>query len=140
MNFAATGDAVKCKSGFFFAFVPWYAYFNDNDFDSNCHIVLNVVNKDANGLAGCNAQNTSCEGINSVWLIALAVFEDLLRVAGIAAVVFVIYGGIRYTTSEGEPEHTRAALGTIINALVGLVIAMIAATTVSFIGTKLGGG
>ena len=63
----------------------------------------------------------------------MAIFEDLLRVAGVAAVGFVIYGGFRYTTSQGSPEQTGAALGTILHALIGLAIAIIAATSIAFI-------
>jgi hypothetical protein len=71
--------------------------------------------------------------LNVVWLVGLAIFEDLLRISGLAAVGFVIYGGIRYTTSQGSPEQTGAALSTIIHALVGLAIAIIAATSIAFI-------
>ncbi len=67
-------------------------------------------------------------------------FEDLLRIAGIVTAFFIIYGGVRYVTSQGEPENTKAARSTIINALIGAAIAMIAAVLVSFIGSKLGGG
>lgn len=117
--------------------VPWYAYFNNDpqngDFSKSgdCTLDLNFV--DANG-------NANVSNINKVWLIGLAVFEDLLRIAGVAAGFFIIYGGIRFITSQGEPENTKAARSTIINALIGAAIAMVAAVSVSFIGSKLGGG
>ncbi|MGH7238043.1 MAG: hypothetical protein ACREGF_05915, partial [Candidatus Saccharimonadales bacterium] len=77
-------------------------------------------------------------GLGAVWLIALAVLEDLLRIAGFAAVIMVIVGGIRYTTSNGDPQNTQAAKGTIINALIGLTIAIIASASVAFIAGKIG--
>jgi hypothetical protein len=68
--------------------------------------------------------------------ILLAVVEIILRVGGIIAVGFVIYGGFRYITSQGEPENTKSARQTITNALIGLVITTIATVSVAFIGNK----
>jgi TRAP-type C4-dicarboxylate transport system permease small subunit len=87
----------------------------------------------------CQVQLNLPKDLDKVWLIGIAGLEDLLRIAGMVAVAYVIYGGIRYITSQGEPEHTRAALSTIINALVGLSIAIVAASFVGFLGNSLGG-
>lgn len=70
-------------------------------------------------------------------LVALAVAEILLRIAGIVAVAFVIWGGIQYVLSQGEPDKTKSALQTIINALVGLVIALLSTGIVAFVGGQL---
>lgn len=70
--------------------------------------------------------------------IAIAIVEILLRLASLVAVGFVIYGGFRYITSQGEPENAKSARQTIINALIGLVIAIAAASIVAFIGNRLG--
>jgi len=69
--------------------------------------------------------------------IGLAIIEILLRVSGMVAVGFIIYGGFRYLTSQGEPEAYKMAQKTIVNALIGLVIAILAVTIVSFIGGSL---
>lgn len=69
--------------------------------------------------------------------VVLAIIQILLRVAGIVALVFTIYGGFRYILSQGEPEATKKAKGTIVGAAVGLVIAMFAATLVGFVGNIL---
>lgn len=69
--------------------------------------------------------------------IILALIDILLRLAGLAAVGFVIFGGVRYMTSQGEPEALKAARGTLINAIVGLIISVLAFTIVSFIGSRL---
>lgn len=71
--------------------------------------------------------------------VGLAIIEMLLAIAGVVSVAFVIVGGFRYITSQGEPEHTKAALSTIINALIGGVIAIVATALVSFIAGRLGG-
>lgn len=69
--------------------------------------------------------------------IGLALLEILLRLTVITAVVWMIYGGFQYLISQGEPDRTRAAKDTVLNALIGVVIAMIASSLVAFIGTKL---
>ena len=75
--------------------------------------------------------------LSDIWLILAAVIEILLRVAALAAVVMVIYGGVKYITSQGEPEATANARGTIINALIGLLLAVMAAAFVSFIAGSI---
>jgi hypothetical protein len=112
----------KCQHNDFFGLIPWYGYLPDERFTANCNIKdFHVLNN------------------SDIPLILLAVLDDLLRVAGIAAVIFVMVGAIQYLTSQGNPEDTAKARGTIINALVGLVIAMMAVALVSFLGHKLGG-
>jgi TRAP-type C4-dicarboxylate transport system permease small subunit len=71
-------------------------------------------------------------------LIGFGVIDILLRLVGLVAFGYVIYGGFLYLTSQGEPDRTKAALGTLLNAVIGIVIAMFAAAIVSFIGNRLG--
>lgn len=70
-------------------------------------------------------------------LVALAVVEILLRVAALVAIGFVIAGGFKYITSEGEPERAKSAQQSIVNALIGLAIALLATGIVAFIGGQL---
>ncbi len=74
--------------------------------------------------------------LSDVWLILAAIIEILLRIAALAAVVFIIYGGITYSTSQGSPEQTNQAKSTLISALVGLGIAISAATIVAFLADQ----
>ena len=76
-------------------------------------------------------------GLTDIWLVVAAVIEILLRVAAIVAVAFIIYGGFSYTTSQGDPEATGRAKGTLVNALVGLAVAVMAAAVVSFIAKSI---
>lgn len=92
-----------------------------------------------------NATTDQCDiemgsGLSSqYWLIGLAAIDILVRLAGFVAVIFVIYGAIRFITSQGEPENTKAARETIIHALIGVVIVLIAVPALRFIGDTLGG-
>ena len=84
----------------------------------------------------CNGGSPSLTGINDVWLIAAAIVDILLRLAAIIAIFMLIYGGIQFITSQGDPEKASHARGTIINALIGLVISVVAATLVTYIAGR----
>lgn len=71
--------------------------------------------------------------INDVWLIVAAVIQILLRVAAVIALGIIIYAGVQYSTSSGNPETTSKALNTIISAAVGLLICVASAVLVNFI-------
>jgi hypothetical protein len=58
-----------------------------------------------------------------VFTIALNVIDIALRLVGILAVGFVLWGGFRYVMARGEPEKAKNALDTILKAVIGLVIA-----------------
>ena len=74
--------------------------------------------------------------INDVWLIVAAVVDILLRVAALAAIGLVVYGGIKYSMSQGDPKETAGAKSTILNALVGLLIAVSAASIIQFVAGR----
>ena len=57
----------------------------------------------------------------------------LLFVLGAIAVIMIIIGGIRYTTSNGDASNTKGAKDTILYAVVGLVVAIMAYAIVNFV-------
>ena len=59
-----------------------------------------------------------------------------LRLASIAAIAMVVYGGVQYIMSQDEPDKTKQARSTIINALIGLVVAVAATTLITFIAGR----
>lgn len=128
----ANPTAAACSSANqFLGLKPWFAYLPDNSFNANCSLKDNV--------SFWPTQKGSSETYVSGVLprVVLAVVDDLLRIAAIVAVVFVIVGGIQYMTSQGEPAQVKQSLSAIINALIGLAIAVVAAAVVSFIGRSL---
>lgn len=74
---------------------------------------------------------------NYIARILMAVFEILARVAGMVAVVFVIYGGFTYMTSQGQPDKVNAGKTTILNSLIGMVIAILAVAIVNLVAGSL---
>ena len=70
--------------------------------------------------------------INDIWLIGLALIEILTRIAVFAAIGFLIYGGLKYSASRGNTDKVNSAKSTVIDALTGLVISVVATAVVSF--------
>lgn len=58
-------------------------------------------------------------------------------VAGIVCVVIIIMGGVRYTLSGGDSGKVASAKNTIIYAVAGLVVILIAASVTQFIFGEL---
>lgn len=76
------------------------------------------------------------DGLNDIWLIGLAVVEILLRIAILAAIAFTVYAGIKFAASRGNADKVESARNTLLDALTGLIIAIIATAVVAFIGTR----
>jgi hypothetical protein len=74
---------------------------------------------------------------NPAILIALAILDILIRLSGLVAVFFVAYGGIKLTTSQDSPDQVAGARKTILNAVIGLAIALLASQIIKFIAAQL---
>ena len=65
----------------------------------------------------------------------------LLFVVGAVSVIMLIIGGIRYVVSGGDSSAVQGAKNTILYAIVGIVICLLAYAVVSFvIGSFTGSG
>ena len=65
------------------------------------------------------------------------ILQIVFAVLGALAVLFIVIGGLRMVTSQGNPQETGKARATIIYAVVGLVVALLAEALVSFVLGKL---
>ncbi len=118
-HFAAAGDKCTPAHGGLFGFPTWYEYLDGmKDAADKCTPTLGAL--------------------SDVWAILAAIIEILLRIAGFAAVIMVVYAGVTYILSQGEPEKTTKAKGTLANALVGLAVAVSASFIVSFVARSIG--
>ena len=61
------------------------------------------------------------------------VTNTLLFAVGIISVVMLIYGGIRYTTSAGEAARVTGAKNTVMYAIIGLIVSILAYAIVNFV-------
>ena len=69
--------------------------------------------------------------------VGLALIDNLLRIFCPVAIAFILKGSFEYVASRGNAEKTASAQSTIITALTGLAIALVAVGLVSFIGRRL---
>lgn len=85
--------------------------------------------------ANCNGEVTIDE-LNDFLTLAQNVVQILLAIGSLIAVGFVIWGGIQYILSTGDPGKIKKAKDTIVNAIAGLVITILAFGVVSFISGR----
>jgi hypothetical protein len=86
----------------------------------------------------CSIMSPDGDGLsNFIWHIVLNVIEAAMMAAGYVAVAFILYGGFMYLTSQGEAANVAKAKTTIENALIGLVISLVAVAAVNFIMARL---
>jgi hypothetical protein len=104
----------------FFSFPHWWKYVNTGSGDA---------------LGNCTPSVKIPDGLLP---IGLAVIDMLLYFAGIAAVISIIIAGVSYITAAGSSDKITAARKRIINSLLGLAVALVAITVVSFLGNSLG--
>lgn len=70
--------------------------------------------------------------------VVVNIVNAIVGVLGLVAVVFIIVGGVNYMTSGGDSGKLQKAKSTILYAVIGLVIAVLAFAIVNFvIGTIL---
>ncbi len=116
---AARAEHCTKESGSLLSFPTWYKYL---DFEWDY------------GKQECNVNAQLPEDAGK---ILAAVFEIMLRVVSIVSIVFVIYGGVQYIISQGEPENIKNARTTIFNALIGLLVSMLATVIVNLIAGSI---
>ena len=61
----------------------------------------------------------------------------MLYALGAIAVIMIVVGGIRYTTSNGDSNGIQSAKNTILYAVAGLVVAILAYAIVNFVVSNL---
>lgn len=105
-----------------FGIVPWYRGLLHG---SDCSVELPNASSAGN--------KTSKSVTTFVLAIALNILQAALSVAAYVTVFFIIKGGFMYMTSTGSPDGMSSAKKTIMNAIIGLVIAVLSAAIVNAI-------
>jgi hypothetical protein len=68
-----------------------------------------------------------------IWKIALNGIEIAMIAVGYIAVGYIIYGGFKYITAAGEPKEIVTGRKLILNAVIGLVISLLAVAIVNIV-------
>ncbi len=105
----ATTASAACTERAFFTFPTWYKGVTDGD---------------------CNV---NIDELNDFWVIVMNFIEILLQAVAYVSVGYLIWGGFKYIKSEGEPNKISEAKGAIMNAIIGLVIALTSVALVEYV-------
>ena len=54
------------------------------------------------------------------------VLNIVFMLAGGLSVIFIIIGGLKYVLSAGDPQQTKKAKDTVLYAIIGLILSLIA--------------
>lgn len=92
--------------------------------------------------SGDNASNPVCKASKSdddakAKSMARVVIDAILMILGILSVIMIVFSGIRYTISAGDASKVKAAKDTLMYAIIGLVVALLAYTIVAFVVDKI---
>ena len=96
---------------------------------------VDEINRGLNAVGGSNSSATL-----QVDEIVLAVVNWLLFAVGVISVIMLIVGGIKYATSAGDSNKVTSAKNTIMYAIIGLAVAVLAFAIVGFVMNTLNGG
>lgn len=103
-------------------------------------LVHNLIIFAASGTANCGNGAQCSVGLpvvnadNSTFSSALSI---VFAIIGALSVLMIVLGGTRFITSQGNPQEAAKARGTLIYAVVGLLIALAAEAIVNFVLGKL---
>jgi hypothetical protein len=94
--------------------------------------IQNGINTAGNGLQAGSGQSLS--GIITI------VMNVLLMIVGALAIAFIVIGGIKYITSGGDEKKVASAKNTILYAVIGLVVAILARVIIGIVMNAIGAG
>jgi len=80
--------------------------------------------------ANCGASESQQTDLQASFKLVTNV---LLFIIGAVSVIMLIIGGIRYTVSGGDSAAVTSAKNTILYAIVGIIVALLAYAVVNFV-------
>ena len=114
----AVNAAGSCDQDVTFLGIPtWYRSL----VDSNCEL-KKISEKESGGI--------SLSAF--IWTVVLNLADGLFRIAGVIATGFIVWAGFQYMISQGNAGKIAAAKTTLINAIIGLIIASLSVAITNF--------
>jgi cytochrome bd-type quinol oxidase subunit 2 len=92
---------------------------------------------DASDSAGKCDQNKLDQGQTSLSKTLITLLNLLTIVVGLLSVIMIVISGIRFVSSNGDPNHVTSARNTFIYALIGLVVVAFAQIIVKLVLGRL---
>ena len=87
--------------------------------------------------AVCSTTRPSDDPLSGDNGLLIQIAEIVSYIAGAAAIIIILVGSFRYVTSGGDSNKISSAKNTILGALIGLVIVIMARTIIYFVVNKL---
>lgn len=81
------------------------------------------------GAECAQGSSTTTDLMGSVSIIT----NTLITAVGIISVIMIVIGGFRYVLSGGDQKNTTAAKDTILYAVIGLVVSLLAYSIANFV-------
>lgn len=81
-----------------------------------------------------NCVSTEC--VSPTTMVSSAI-QWTIAICGIVAAAFIVYGGILYITSSGDPQKTQRAKQTILYSIIGLAIVALAEVITAFVSNTI---
>ena len=81
--------------------------------------------------------NIRIQELVQIWVIVMNGVEILLQIVAYVAAGYIIWGGFKYIKSEGDPGKISESKAAIMNAIIGLVIALGSVAIVQFIQGRI---
>jgi ABC-type Fe3+ transport system permease subunit len=76
-----------------------------------------------NGLPSDGAGGVKIDNLTDIIIIIANLIQMLITLAGVLAVIFVVWAGIQMITSSGDPKKIADSRNTLTTAVVGLILA-----------------
>lgn len=92
--------------------------------------VCSGSNLDATGNSSNCDTNNNGQSLNAILAQIIKIFSIIV---GFISVVMIIIGGIKYITSGGDSGNVSGAKNTIIYAIIGLIVVVLAQVLVHFV-------
>lgn len=106
--------------------------------------VAPAVSADGDYTLGGGVKSAQGTGVDQVSTDPESLVKQFVNIflfaVGALSVIMLIWGGIRYTTSAGDSNKVQAAKNTVLYAIVGLVVAILAYAIVNMVIGKIASG
>jgi heme/copper-type cytochrome/quinol oxidase subunit 2 len=76
-------------------------------------------------------------GLTTIGDIVLRITWWFLGFAGAVAVLFIIFGGLKYVTAAGNEKQTESAKATLTAAVIGIIIILLSGVIVTLVANSI---
>ena len=74
-----------------------------------------------------------------IWVLLAKVLNWFFNIAFIVAAIFIVYAGWQYITAGGDDEKMKKGLNTLVRALIGVAIILLAKGLLTIISSFITG-